>query len=143
MPYAWSDGSGASGFLVPASRPEWARDLATVRPVGDAVFPHPLMVAVMAPKAGDRVYLLGFDWKNRKSAMDDDVIEARVTRIVALHVLFVPAGRPGSSGSCLVNEAGEVVAINEGGYDTDANEVAGLAVGVWGALLKAAPVEER
>ena len=67
---------------------------------------------------------------------DEDVIEAKVVRIVALHVLFVPSGQPGSSGSCVVNEAGEVVAINEGGYTADDGGDAGLAVGVWGNLWR-------
>lgn len=164
VPLAWSDGTGASGFLAPLRGPEGrvlegaverARDLARVEPLaaGD-VFPHPLRLAQLAPVAGDRVWLLGFDWGSSKSAMADDVIEARVTRVVALHVMFRPAGKPGSSGSCVVNEAGEVVAINEGGFETGAamplamllrlyagvarpatsDDVAGLAVGVWGSL---------
>jgi len=133
-PYAWSDGEGNSGFLVPVST-ERARDLGTVQPLRESdVFPHYLPVASKAPKPGDRVYLLGFDWSNRKSAMGDDVIVAKVIRVVALHVIFSPSGQPGSSGSCVVNEAGEVVAINEGGYETDDKEEAGLAVGVWSDL---------
>lgn len=135
-PYAWSDGTGASGFLVPYEL-ENARDLARVQPLREGdVFPHPLRVAQNPPQAGDRVWLLGFDWANRKRAMADDVIEARVTRVVALHVMFTPSGQPGSSGSCLLNDAGEVVGVNEGGYDTDVHEVAGLAVGVWGNLWR-------
>ncbi len=135
-PYAWSDGTGASGFLVPYEL-ETSRDLARVRPLREGdVFANPLTVAHEAPKAGDRVYFLGYSWKNRKDAMADDVIEARVTRVIALHVLFTPSGKPGSSGSCVVNEWGEVVGINEGGYETDDKEQAGLAVGVWGVLAK-------
>jgi hypothetical protein len=133
FPFAWSDGTGASGFLVPLEL-ERARDLARVQPLRESdVFPSPLSVASVPPKAGDRVWLLGFSWKNRKSALEDDVIEARVARVVASHVIFTPAGRPGSSVSCVVNEWGEVVAINEGGYETD-DGAAGLAVGVWGNL---------
>lgn len=146
VPYAWSDGTGASGFLAPLrdseghvleSAVERARDLARVEPlIATDVFPHPLHVAQQAPVAGDRIWFLGYDWKNRKSAMAEDVIEARVTRIVALHVIFAPSGQPGSSGSCVVNEAGEVVGINEGGYETDDKGEAGLAVGVWGELAQ-------
>jgi hypothetical protein len=136
FPFAWSDGTGASGFLVP-SELERARDLARVQPLREGdVFPHPLRVAAEAPKPGDRIWFLGYSWKNRKSAMDDDVIEARVTRVVALHVIFTPSGQPGSSGSCVVNDAGEVVAINEGAYETGGREEAGVAVGVWGGLAK-------
>lgn len=146
VPYAWSDGNGASGFLAPIRDAEGhvlegaverARDLARVEPLSPRdVFPNPLHLADRAPAPGDRVWLLGYDWRNRGRAMADDVIEARVTRVVALHVIFTPSGKPGSSGSCLVNDAGEVVAINEGGYETEDKEEAGLAVGVWGALSR-------
>jgi S1-C subfamily serine protease len=50
--------------------------------------------------------------------------------------MFYPSGKPGSSGSCIVNDAGEVVAINEGGYETDDKDEVGLGVGVWGGLHK-------
>lgn len=134
-PFSWSDGDGHAGFLVPVST-ERIRDLGTLQPLREAdVFPHYLPVAAEAPKPGDRVYFLGYDWGSKKAAMGPDVVEARVTRIVALHVLFVPSGKPGSSGSCLVNEAGEVVAINEGGFDTDDGE-AGISIGVWGDLAQ-------
>lgn len=150
FPYAWSDGTGASGFLVPLEL-ERARDLARVAPLREGdVFPNPLPLAARAPSPGERLKFLGYDWGTKKSAMADEVVEVKVTRVVALHVLFYPSGQPGSSGSCLVNEAGEVVAINEGGYETDAeadmmplmkwlrklakDNEAGLAVGVWGGL---------
>lgn len=144
FPFAYSDGLGNAGFLVPTTGEdgrttglERARDLASVEPLrkGD-VFARPLPVAANPPQAGDRVYLLGFSWKNKKTLLDDDVIEAKVTRVVALHVAFFPSGQPGSSGSCIVNEAGEVVAINEGGYPTDDGEEVGIGVGVWGNLSR-------
>jgi S1-C subfamily serine protease len=50
--------------------------------------------------------------------------------------MFIPSGKPGSSGSCVVNEWGEVVAINMGGYSTDDGDEAGLAIGVWGDLAR-------
>jgi hypothetical protein len=114
---------------------ESARDLGRAQPFHESdVFPHYLPLAATAPKAGDRIWLLGFDWSNRKNAMADDVIEAKVLRVVALHVIFSPTGQPGSSGSCVVNESGEVIAINEGSYELDDKAEAGLAVGVWGGL---------
>lgn len=138
FPFVWSDGTGASGFLVPLRGGlERARDLASVEPFGEGTFPHYLPLASEAPKPGDRVFFLGYDWTNRKRALGDEVIEAKVTRVVALHLVFVPSGQPGSSGSCIVNEAGEVVAINEGGYPADDGETVGIAIGVWGGLHKA------
>lgn len=136
FPYAYSDGVGNAGFLVPVhERLERARDLAAMEPLSESdLFANPFPVAAQPPKEGDRIYLLGYSWKNKKSAMEDDVVEARVSRVVALHVVFYPAGKPGSSGSCVVNEAGEVVAINEGAYETDDKQEAGIAVGIWGSL---------
>jgi hypothetical protein len=136
FPFPWSDGLGGFGFLVPSVL-ERARDLAQMEPLrADDVFPHPFTVSQSAPKPGDRIWFLGYSWKNKKSAMEPDVIEARITRIVALHLLFTPSGKPGSSGSCVVNEAGEVVAINEGGYSVDDGGEVGLAVGVWNGLWR-------
>lgn len=144
FPYAYSDGAGNAGFLVPTTDKdgrvtglERGRDLASVEPLREGqVFANPLPVAREAPKVGDRVYLLGYSWKSKKSLLDDDVIEAKVTRVVALHLGFYPSGQPGSSGSCLVNEAGEVVAINEGAFSTDDGDEVGLAIGVWGDLSR-------
>lgn len=133
---AYSDGVGNAGFLVPINeRLERWRDLAAVEPLTQgAVFVDPLPVAKQPPLAGDRIWLLGYDWRSKKSALADDVIEAKVTRIVALHVQFYPAGQGGSSGSCVLNDAGEVVAINSAGWPTDDKEEGGQAVGIWGVF---------
>lgn len=135
--YAWSDGNGGYGFVSPIrGRLEAMRDLAAVEPYadGDTFRGGTFVIAPVAPKVGDRVYLLGYDWRKPKTTMSDDVIEAKVTNVVAAHVLFFPSGKPGSSGSCIVNEAGQVVAINEGSYEADSKENVGIGVGVWGSL---------
>jgi V8-like Glu-specific endopeptidase len=140
MPFgaAYSDGVGHAGFLIPIrGRLETLRDLAAVEPLtAGVVFADPFRVASEAPKPGDRVWVLGYSWKNRKSALDEDVIDAHVTRVVALHVEFYPSGEVGSSGSCVLNAAGEVVAINSGAWPTDDHSKGGHAVGVWGALAR-------
>jgi len=129
--YHWSAG-GVSGLLKTVLLDD-SRDLAKMEAVGQP-FPAWYVVAAHAPKPGDKVVLLGYSWKSKKSALADDRIEAKVTRIVANHLLFFPSGLGGSSGSCVLNEAGEVVAINEGSFATDDHEMAGLAVGVWEKL---------
>jgi len=82
------------------------------------------------------LYFLGYDWSNKKVALAEDVVEVKLLRIVALHLIYTPSGKPGSSGSCVVNEAGEVVGINEGGFETDDGGEAGLAVGIWADLVE-------
>lgn len=133
LPYTYSDDDGGEGVVVPIpGRLEQSRDLAAMEPMNEAdEFKHYLPVAKERPKPGDRVWILGYDWSNKKTALADDPIEAKVTRVVALHINFYPSGQGGSSGSCVVNEAGEVVGINEGAWPTDDGE-AGTAVGVWG-----------
>lgn len=134
FPYGWSDGFGNSGWVVPQSV-EMARDLGRMTPFREGdTFPHVLPVAEVAPALGSRIWLLGYRWDGRKNALGEDVIEAKVTRIVANHLIFIPAGKPGSSGSCVLNDAGQVVGINEGAFTTDDKDEAGLAVAVWGVL---------
>jgi hypothetical protein len=59
-----------------------------------------------------------------------------VIRVRNGHVIYFPPGVPGTSGSCVLNEAGEVVAINTFGRDLDDQSVVGGGVGVWGDLLE-------
>lgn len=136
LPYLFSDDDGGEGVVTPIpDRLEQSRDLAAVEPMREEdEFKHYLPVAKERPKPGDRIWLLGYSWDSKKTAMADDPIEAKVTRIVALHINFYPSGVGGSSGSCVVNDAGEVVGINEGGWPTDDSGMAGSAVGVWGSL---------
>lgn len=136
MPYGWSDGLTGSGWLMPIEV-EAARDLGRMEPLGkDDTFPHVLPVAPVPPSPGARVWLLGYRFDNPKNVMSEERVESHVTRIVANHVFYAPAGHPGSSGSCVLNDAGEVVGIVEGGFPTDDKSAeGGFAVGVWGALI--------
>lgn len=141
FPYGWSDGFGFFGWVTPLSV-ESARDLARIEPLSGDNFPHPIPVAKVVPMPGDRVWFLGYRFDNPKNVMAEERVEARVTRIVASHVFYVPAGHPGSSGSCVLNDAGEVVGIVEGGFTTEEHEEGGFAVGVWGELIEP-PMKEK
>lgn len=136
LSYMWSVGP-ITGFLRSVREDEF-RDLALLQTAGP-VFPAWYQVAAESPSVGDKVFLLGYDWSKAKKAMADDEIEAKVTRIVAGHIQFVPSGVGGSSGSCLLNERGEVVGINEGSWPTD-DGIGGMAVGVWGTLARVSGV---
>lgn len=143
-PYGWSDGLTGSGWLSPLSV-EIARDLGRMEPLKkDDTFPHVLPVAQVAPQPGARVWFLGYKFNSPKDVMSEERIESHVTRIVANHVFYAPSGHPGSSGSCVLNDAGEVVGIVEGGFGTeDKDAEGGFAVGVWGDLLAVLEFKEN
>jgi hypothetical protein len=100
--------------------------------------------AVEAPKVGDVVYFHGLDWRSRKAAFALRVWRAVVVHVVAGIVVYDPAGEPGTSGSCVFNERGEVVAVNAAGMlvgslrDKGFGDQVGLGVGVWQKLGSAA-----
>lgn len=138
MPMLFQQGDRL-GTLVPESV-SLHRDIGYMSLVpgdDDLAMWYPL--ATVQPKAGDTIYLSAYDWGSRKSAFSERVITAKVVRVIAGHIVFDPPGVPGSSGSCVLNEAGEVVGIN----------AFGKAVGyqgrdeVGGAVLMLKGMEEK
>lgn len=118
------------------------RDLGFIRPVTVARFPHWYQIAKFAPKAGDRIWFIGFDWRKGKDGFAPRTFPAEVLRIFNGNLIFKSAGAPGSSGSCILNEAGEVVAINQGGKDMEDKQEDGTGVGIWGDWLSLKPDED-
>lgn len=135
-----SDGEEFHG-LVEVDRSEDFRDLTYIRPVTVTRFPKWYSIAKAAPKIGDKVFFMGYDWSKQKNAFGPYEFDAKVTRILNGQLVFEPAGKPGSSGSCILNEAGEVVAINQGGKATEDEKLSGIGVGVWGDWLQLKPEE--
>lgn len=111
------------------------RDLGTVRPWGGQTFPRWYAVAKQPPQVGDRVYFRAYDFRRKKDAFAPVVVATTVVRVLNGHVIYSPAGTPGSSGSCVLNQAGEVVAINAAGMELGDKNVVGIAVGIWEPLL--------
>jgi hypothetical protein len=106
----------AQGTVTGLATPEYShavRDLALLEASVDVEF-YP--VAKAAPQAGDSLWLTGYDWRDVKRAFAERTWEVKALRSVAGSLLiYDPAGEPGTSGSCVLNAAGEVVAINVGG----------------------------
>lgn len=106
----------AQGALLGTAFPTHAwgtRDVALLSTEVDIEF-YP--VAVSAPAAGEVLFLTGYDWRDVKRAFAERIWEVKALRSVAGNLLiYDPAGEPGTSGSCVLNSAGEVVAINVGG----------------------------
>ena len=136
QPYVWS-AMDVTGLLRPVEADRY-RDLAKVVPADGAKFPRWYPVAKQEPKPGDRVVMIGFEFRNKKQAFAERVFAARVIRVVAGHLIYEPAGVPGTSGSCVLLEAtGELVAINKGAKGVGhADELVGVGVGAWGSLLQ-------
>lgn len=137
LSFSWSNKDHeASGFVVP-HRTERIRDVGALEPrdEGDR-FPYVFPIAAAPPKPGDRVWILGYDWRNRKSALGDEPIDVKVTRLLANHVVYERGGRGGSSGSCVLNDRGEVVAIHVMSFPTDDRNQVGVGVGLWGELRR-------
>ena len=134
QPVSWSAlGENGLATAVTAAR---FRDTAEIKPQRNT-FPRWYPVAKVPPVEGERVWFIGYDWRSRKSAFAERVFAVKVVRVVGSVVVMYPAGTPGSSGSCVLNGKGEVVAINSGAVMVkDGDETAGVAVGIWGPLLE-------
>lgn len=141
--YVWGvdDGEIAHGIVEAESSDDF-RDLSVIRPITSTRFPKWYPIAKMAPKVGERVWFIGVDLGNKTDAFAPEVFSSKVTRVFNGTIALDPAGKHGSSGSCVLNEAGEAIAINKGGTDTEnSNGVIGIAVGIWGDWLALKPDE--
>lgn len=109
---------GADGRPVVDTVPDVSlnRDIAVIE-TGGALDFYP--IATDAPKEGDAVWLSGYDFRDKRRALADRVLKTTVVRIVAGRIYVDPPGWPSTSGSCLLNAAGEVVGINTGGLYLD------------------------
>ena len=120
---AWSDGAGSEGLgEVAAIHP--ALDLVVLQTEGGAIKFLPAgQIAV-----GERVYWFEYDFRTRKNALRARRRFATVLRVVAQHYILDDMPIAGASGSCLLNEQGQVVGLVVAGFDTDDKLGVGAAV---------------
>lgn len=101
-------------------------------------------IAAAAPEPGLPLYAMGYNYANSAHAF-----ESRVNRLEAVRSLggrlFLKGDdpRPGSSGGCVVNALGEVVAVIEGHMLMDNGDKVVLAVEVWGETFEWEPPAEE
>jgi trypsin-like peptidase len=106
-------------------------DIALVSPIVGGTFPNYYHLASAPPSIGEKLYWLGFDWREKGKAFARRVFSGEVLRLVASLIILDTKTDPGSSGSCILNQAGEVVGVISFGKEMDdAKEITG-GVGVW------------
>ena len=113
-PLVWSyPGSALGGTLVRA----WVdtrRDLALVRIAGTGpAFQFWYKIAEVPPKVGDKIFLQGYD---NDEGWTSQWYDAKIIHLYAGNVDFDLTPGAGSSGSCILNERGEIVGINYAAY---------------------------
>lgn len=134
--FAYDDGLGSEGIARGKVVDEW-RDLGDIVPLEGYEFARWYPVAKERPKVGDRVWVIGYDWRDKKRAAAERRWDGKVTRIVALQLWTDTGADFGSSGSCVINARGEAIAVNSGFWqrpnsgDGDRVGIATLIYGPW------------
>lgn len=131
--YVWSVGD-ASGTVAIADRTSPFRDLAWIKPEGGK-FPRWFPIAAQPPQPGEELFFVGYDWRKQDQAFAVRVFKVKALRVIGGHLAYKPAGEPGSSGSCVVNSRGEIVAVNAGAIELQDKNRVGVGVAVWGSWL--------
>lgn len=128
----WTTPFGGKGLAHPLGVSTF-RDLAKIAGEFTVWFP----IAKTAPEPGLPVYALGYDYRDPKRAFASVTYKLEVARLVGGLVVMKDADpRPGSSGGCVVNAAGELVGIIDGGWSMDNLGRVITAVGVWGETFE-------
>jgi S1-C subfamily serine protease len=140
-PLRWRETpSGVHGVVVFLDR-DPAADLAVMRGVdGGPSFTRSFPLAASAPKVGEMLSVIGYDWR-RKTFFSPRVWKLKFVGESAGHLFVEGNPGPGSSGACVLNEAGEVVGINIAWVETDDMSPVGIGVAVFGDWLPSSLVE--
>lgn len=135
--FQWSDHAGNFGVALAQEADTW-RDLGKLSPNEGEKFPRFYSVAPQAPKPGETLWMLGYDFRSKDKAFGQKVVTAKLLRIHAGHLIFDQNPDHGSSGGCVLNSQGGVVGIVDSYWRVGrtGEEAVGRAVGVWGDLLK-------
>lgn len=106
---------------------DYGRDLAILHVEAvEGVIPPSLPLAEGPPSRGEKVYMVGYSLEDAKDPLAARVVEAIVTGTSAGYLWYDKSAEAGSSGSCVLNQKGQVVAIHTGGIERDF-----FGVGLW------------
>lgn len=129
VPFRYSTDAGGEGILTPESS-RGGEDLATASLTPPVTRFYP--IADRPPGFAENVWFIGYDFRGQRDAFATRVFRTRVLRVVAGLVVLKDEPPEGSSGSCVLNAKGEVVAIIDFGLGLADGRAIGGAVGVWG-----------
>ena len=123
IPMRWSMfGTWKGGVAQPAN---FSHALDIARVTSDTPFPYFFPIAAVDPKVGDRVTIVGYNFDKGAKPY---IVKTKITDFSAGVLYTEDTPGPGSSGSCVFNEEGEVVAINYGARVVSMDRVRGAAV---------------
>ena len=119
------------------------RDLAWIEST-TGPFPHYYPVASEPPAVGARLLFVGFDFRGRRVAYSERPLIATMIRLSLGRLIYrIDEGVPGSSGSCVFNERGEVVGINSAYNELENGEIVGIGVSIAGMPVPVLPEVQR
>jgi trypsin-like peptidase len=125
----WSDGYGGSGLAEPVFV-FLESDLAVIMRADGKPWEHPYQLAQSAPEPDARVYIRGYDKSGKRKAFGPKTTRGKVLRRVADNLILDEDSLTGSSGGCVLNEAGEILSTVAWGPDMPDGPV-GISPGVW------------
>ncbi len=106
--YRFESLDGQSSGVVKAEAISISADLSFLSGQFKRFYP----IAAICPGEGDRLLNLAYTLDDKKGTLRPRLIESKALVSVAGKIEYDNSGSFGSSGSCVLNEAGEVVAIN-------------------------------
>ena len=118
------------------------RDLAWIEST-TGPFPHWYPIASEAPKSGERLSFVGYDFRSRRLAYAERLLTGTMLRLSVGRLVYrIEEGVPGSSGSCVFNERGEVVGVNAAFSELQNGEIVGIGVSVAGMPIPEAGAQQ-